>query len=92
MLPQLNDFSWYIDMKLVPDSGSVGGQRTQPSCVLCLDIKDPAVDAIDHGQQQRSPQGTLQIELSKETLSLVLDNFTRIRDQLNTLAKKAPSS
>jgi hypothetical protein len=31
---------------------------------------------------------TVQIELSKDTLGLVLDNFTRIREQLNTLAKR----
>lgn len=31
---------------------------------------------------------TVQVELSKETLNLVLDNFTRIREQLNTLAKR----
>jgi hypothetical protein len=36
------------------------------------------------GENEKS----VQIELSKETLNLVLDNFTRIREQLNTLAKR----
>ena len=31
---------------------------------------------------------SVQIELSKETLNHVLENLTRIREQLNTLAKR----
>nr|ACI90349.1 COMM domain containing 9-like protein [Philodina roseola] len=72
MLPELQDFRWYIDMKLIP---SANGQRIQqPSCVLSLDVRD-----------QNKP---VQIELSKDTLNLVLENFTRIREQLNALAKR----
>ncbi|CAM4754389.1 unnamed protein product [Rotaria magnacalcarata] len=79
MLPQLKDFNWYIDMKLLP---AANGQRIQqPSCVLSLDINDPTKS---DGENEKS----VQVELSKETLNLVLDNFTRIREQLNTLAKR----
>ena len=36
MLPELQDFRWYIDMKLIP---AANGQRIQqPSCVLSLDV------------------------------------------------------
>ncbi|CAF0845511.1 unnamed protein product [Didymodactylos carnosus] len=91
MLPQLNNFNWYIDMKLAPNHDITGGQRTQSSCILCLYVKDSMKNSSSN-QEERSTQETLQIELSKETLLLVLDNFTRIRDQLNVLAKKAPSS
>ncbi|CAF3475185.1 unnamed protein product [Rotaria sp. Silwood1] len=79
MLPQLKDFNWYIDMKLLP--GANGQRIQQPSCVLSLDINDPTKSV---GENEKS----VQIELSKETLNLVLDNFTRIREQLNTLAKR----
>jgi hypothetical protein len=37
MLPQLKDFNWYIDMKLIP--GANGQRMQQPSCVLSLDVK-----------------------------------------------------
>ncbi len=36
MLPQLKDFNWYIDMKLIP--GANGQRIQQPSCVLSLDV------------------------------------------------------
>jgi predicted DNA-binding helix-hairpin-helix protein len=36
MLPQLKDFNWYIDMKLIP--GADGQRIQQPSCVLSLDV------------------------------------------------------
>jgi hypothetical protein len=36
MLPQLKDFNWYIDMKLIP--GANGQRMQQPSCVLSLDV------------------------------------------------------
>ncbi|CAF0794648.1 unnamed protein product [Rotaria sordida] len=79
MLPQLKDFNWYIDMKLL--AGANGQRIQQPSCVLSLDINDPTKS---DGENEKS----VQIELSKETLNLVLDNFTRIREQLNILAKR----
>jgi hypothetical protein len=37
MLPQLKDFNWYIDMKLIP--GANGQRMQQPSCVLSLDVR-----------------------------------------------------
>jgi predicted DNA-binding helix-hairpin-helix protein len=37
MLPQLKDFNWYIDMKLIP--GADGQRIQQPSCVLSLDVR-----------------------------------------------------
>ncbi len=36
MLPQLKDFNWYIDMKLIP--GANGQRMQQPSCVVSLDV------------------------------------------------------
>lgn len=36
MLPQLKDFNWYIDMKVIP--GANGQHMQQPSCVLNLDV------------------------------------------------------
>ena len=49
--------------------------------ILFSQVNDPTKP---DGENEKS----VQIELSKETLSLVLDNFTRIREQLNTLAKR----
>lgn len=37
MLPQLKDFNWFIDMKLIP--GANGQRMQQPSCVLSLDVR-----------------------------------------------------
>lgn len=36
MLPQLKDFNWFIDMKLIP--GANGQRMQQPSCVISLDV------------------------------------------------------
>ncbi len=46
-----------------------------------MQVNDPTKSGVEN-------EKSVQIELSKETLSLVLDNFTRIREQLNTLAKR----
>ncbi len=96
MLPQLKDFNWYIDMKLIP--GANGQRIQQPSCVLSLDVCMLEkhyflsffflIQINDPTKSDSENEKSVQIELSKETLSLVLDNFTRIREQLNTLAKR----
>ncbi len=98
MLPQLKDFNWYIDMKLIP--GANGQRMQQPSCVLSLDVCEKKsnsafylttklfIQVNDPTKSDDEKEKSVQIELSKETLNLVLDNFTRIREQLNTLAKR----
>eukprot|EP01095_Lingulamoeba_sp_RSL-Kostka_P005423 TRINITY_DN16762_c0_g1_i1.p1 TRINITY_DN16762_c0_g1~~TRINITY_DN16762_c0_g1_i1.p1 ORF type:complete len:195 (+),score=59.64 TRINITY_DN16762_c0_g1_i1:59-643(+) len=73
-LPYLEEINWRIDMKTASDLIS---SIQIPSCIVSLKVRD------DNDQQ--NPVHNVQFELSKETLSTVLDGLGNIRNQLSAL-------
>ncbi|XP_070561888.1 COMM domain-containing protein 9-like [Ptychodera flava] len=79
-LPRLVDFDWRVDLKTSTDTIS---RMSMPTCVLQLKVQDTPkqVDSVPE-------VSSLSVELSKETLDTMLDGLGKIRDQLNSVAKR----
>ncbi|XP_077994929.1 COMM domain-containing protein 9-like [Glandiceps talaboti] len=79
-LPRLVDFDWRVDLKTSTDTIS---RMSMPTCVVQLKIQDTPKQ-VDNVPEVSS----LSVELSKETLDTMLDGLGKIRDQLNSVAKR----
>lgn len=76
-LPKLQEMKWRIDMKAA--SNSIDSLNA-PTVVVDLDILDQVMDA------QAMPENrTVQFELNRETLEIMLGGLTKIRDQLSSV-------
>ncbi|XP_071809688.1 COMM domain-containing protein 9-like isoform X2 [Asterias amurensis] len=79
-LPRLVDFDWRVDIKTSSDTLA---RMSVPTCVLQLKVQENAT-RVDVAPDT----STMNVELSKETLDTMLDGLGKIRDQLNSVAKK----
>lgn len=76
-LPKLQEMKWRIDMKSA--SQSINSMNA-PTVVVELDILDNVQNA-----QAMPDNKTVQFELNRETLEIMLGGLTKIRDQLSAV-------
>ncbi|XP_072032992.1 COMM domain-containing protein 9-like [Amphiura filiformis] len=79
-LPRLVDFDWRVDIKTSSDTLA---RMSMPTCVLQLKVQDNATST-----ENVPAVNCMNVELGKETLETMLDGLGKIRDQLNSVAKK----
>eukprot|EP00047_Mylnosiga_fluctuans_P005817 m.242911 g.242911 ORF g.242911 m.242911 type:complete len:194 (-) comp14121_c0_seq1:64-645(-) len=77
-LPRLKTFDWRIDIKAASDACP---QMSVPTCIVQMRVQDVA-DKVG----VMPGQSTVTFEVTKETLSTMLDGLGKIRDQLASVA------
>ncbi|XP_030056661.1 COMM domain-containing protein 9 [Microcaecilia unicolor] len=79
-LPRLVDMDWRVDIKTSSDSIS---RMAVPTCLLQMKIQEDASLCGDE-----PVISVMTMELSKETLDIMLDGLGRIHEQLTAIANK----
>lgn len=79
-LPALKEFDWRIDIKTSSDKVS---RMSIPTALVQMKIEDVATDS-----NQIAPMRAVNFEVSKETISTMLDGMGKILEQLNSVAEQ----
>jgi len=77
-LPTLEEFDWRVDIKSASD---LIGQISVPTVLVAMKVND--------SMNEKQPNEIVNFELSKESLSAMLEGLGKIRDQLNSVSSKS---
>ena len=77
-LPKLEEFDWRVDIKSASD---LIGQMSIPSVLVAMKVNDPL--------NEKKPTQIVDFELSKESLTAMLEGLGKIRDQLNSVSNRS---
>mmetsp|Transcript_37943 Transcript_37943/g.65035 ORF Transcript_37943/g.65035 Transcript_37943/m.65035 type:complete len:135 (-) Transcript_37943:40-444(-) len=77
-LPKLEEFDWRVDIKSASD---LIGQISVPTVLVAMKVNDEL--------NEKKTSQIVNFELSKESLSAMLEGLGKIRDQLNSVSSRS---